>query len=479
MTRRWTLSIAGGVLLTLASCGRGFFDMGQRAPWRHEAEVSCLKSGVVKIGITRMDPMEGPGVCGMDFPLKVTALGEPSDLLGYADDLRPPAPIPNAPSPDLPQWPSSETRYMPLPAERVETAPLPAGRMRWVTGPPGVDISHDPASVTQPMSINPPTVENAAPSRALPPATNYYPNAYPRTTVPRTAERPSDIPPDAIIPPGGSAAVPELQPPQRHAYNAPDYKPPQQHSLPPLGPVKEPYSPASAEIAKLEPAATLACPIVSALDQWESEGIEPAALRWFGSPVTEIHQIGSYSCRDMIGSGTDHISEHAFGNALDISGFTLANGRTITVKGGWHGTPNEQGFLHDVQLSACNIFVTVLAPGYNPEHHDHIHVDLMRRPPGYRPCRPEAIPGLVAAARTRAHYASQHHEPAYTGSIMAQLAKVPIAVPGADGHMPNDGGKTSMVGDDGDRTSTIPQLSPPPASMWYVFGTKSSWDQIY
>ena len=57
-----------------------------------------------------------------------------------------------------------------------------------------------------------------------------------------------------------------------------------------------------------------------------------------------------------------HISEHAFGNALDIAGFTFADGRKITVKNGWHGTPEEQGFLHDVHLYACEIFTTLLRP---------------------------------------------------------------------------------------------------------------------
>ena len=103
----------------------------------------------------------------------------------------------------------------------------------------------------------------------------------------------------------------------------------------------------------------------------------------------------------MVGAGGDYVSEHAFGDALDVAGFTLADGRTITVKDGWHGSPEEQGFLHDVQLFACETFSTVLAPGYNIYHYDHIHVDLMRRGDGRHPCRPDAIPGAVAAAKAR------------------------------------------------------------------------------
>ena len=122
--------------------------------------------------------------------------------------------------------------------------------------------------------------------------------------------------------------------------------------------------------------------------------------------------------------------------------FTLADGRNIAVKDGWHGTPEQQGFLHDVQFSACEMFSTVLAPGYNIYHYDHIHVDLMRRDSGRHPCRPDAIPGAVAAAKARSQYAAKHG-PAYTGSIPTVEAtpvveKIPVAVPGADGEPAED-----------------------------------------
>ena len=129
----------------------------------------------------------------------------------------------------------------------------------------------------------------------------------------------------------------------------------------------------------LKPTATLACPIVSVLDRWLADSVQPAAQRWFGARVVEIKQISAYSCRGMNGNPNAHISEHAFGNALDIAAFTLADGRRITVKDGWHGMPEEQGFLRDVQGAACQQFNTVLAPGSNAYHYDHIHVDLMRR----------------------------------------------------------------------------------------------------
>jgi hypothetical protein len=187
--------------------------------------------------------------------------------------------------------------------------------------------------------------------------------------------------------------------------------------LPPLGPPRAPLVTGSAGPVEVKPAATLACPIVSMLDQWITGAVQPAALKWFRQPVVEIKQISAYSCRGMNGNPNAHISEHAFGNALDIAEFTLADGHKVSVQYGWHGTPEEQGFLHDVQAAACEDFTTVLAPGANVYHYNHIHVDLMRHYNGRHICEPSAIPGEVVAERARARYATQHGEPAVTGSI--------------------------------------------------------------
>jgi Extensin-like protein C-terminus len=140
-------------------------------------------------------------------------------------------------------------------------------------------------------------------------------------------------------------------------------------------------------------------------------------MRWFGQRVVEIKQISAYSCRGMNGNPSAHISEHAFGNAMDIAAFTLADGRRIVVKDGWHGLPEEQGFLRDVQGAACRTFNTVLAPGSNRFHYDHIHVDLMRR--ARRPviCEPAAVSGETIAARARQQRGYGTREPDVTSSI--------------------------------------------------------------
>ena len=97
-------------------------------------------------------------------------------------------------------------------------------------------------------------------------------------------------------------------------------------------PPSDPGGRRAATPAAVTPAATLACPMVSMLDRFVSDKVQPAALRWFGQRVVEIKQISAYSCRGMNGDPYADISEHAFGNALDMAAFTFADGRKVTVK---------------------------------------------------------------------------------------------------------------------------------------------------
>ncbi|HET9617739.1 MAG TPA: extensin family protein, partial [Pseudolabrys sp.] len=375
------LSLGGlTLLIALAGCGRSMWQYGERASWRHEAEVSCLKSGAVKIGggVVQIQPIEGPGVCGADFPLKVSALGEGGGVpMAYGDDLRPPAGIPNGSSANMPRWPASQPAYQPPPPPQPISAPS-GGRMQWSVGPQGIEqggAAAQPAYQQQPAYPQ----QQAYPQQPAYRQPTYEPPAPaggPMSIRPPDAEEADDIPDDAVLP--GDPSAPAISRPKSQPPMQPASQPP-----PALGPQRAPA--AAAMQAALTPPATLACPIVSALDRWVSEGVQPAALRWFGQPVVTMKQISAYSCRDMVGNSSVHISEHAFGNALDIAAFTLADGRTVSVQHGWHGAPEEQGFLHDVQLSACQMFTTVLAPGYNAAHYNHIHVDLMRRASGRTP----------------------------------------------------------------------------------------------
>ena len=95
MTRGVQWCVLGALaLVTLAGCGRSWFET--REPWRREAEEQCLKSGAVREGpaVAMLRPIQGPGACGADFPLKVAALGEAAAMRYDDEPLRPPGAIP-------------------------------------------------------------------------------------------------------------------------------------------------------------------------------------------------------------------------------------------------------------------------------------------------------------------------------------------------------------------------------------------------
>jgi hypothetical protein len=382
MTRGVRLYLVGSfVLVSLAGCGRGFFQSAEREPWRAEAEIACLKSGAVKETpeLVRIDPISGPGVCGAEYPLKVAALGESSGTFGFADDdLRPPGNVGNQPRWPVSQPPPPIRPYSDTALRQPSYGAAPNGPISLTA--PGVAPEEDDIEL-------PP---EGTPGLSQPPANNRYPGPSPASPYP-----PRDPYPERPV---AAAPYPPAEP-------LPRLGPAQGNSVTAFGPVA------------VKPAATLACPIVSVLDRWLADSVQPAAQRWFGSRVVEIKQISAYSCRGMNGNSHAHISEHAFGNALDIAAFTFADGRRVSVKDGWKGLPEEQGFLRDVQAAACQQFTTVLAPGSNVYHYDHIHVDLMRRASRRLICEPSAVSGEEVAARASGRNPYASREPFVTGSL--------------------------------------------------------------
>jgi hypothetical protein len=136
--------------------------------------------------------------------------------------------------------------------------------------------------------------------------------------------------------------------------------------------------------------ATLACPAIATIDAWVEEIVKPAAMLYYGTPVVDL-RAGSYACRPRNNQRGAKYSEHAFGNAMDVMAFQLADGREITVVKGWRGDPVDQEFLREVFLGACRYFTTVLGPGADAFHYDHFHVDLARHDPRgeRRICKPK------------------------------------------------------------------------------------------
>ena len=130
------------------------------------------------------------------------------------------------------------------------------------------------------------------------------------------------------------------------------------------------------------------CPVAAALLVWERQVLQPAARRHFASPVRTVHHAGSYSCRRIYNRSEGPFSEHATADAFDVTGFTLANGRKVTVLGDWRRGGMEAAFLREVRDGACRLFSTTLSPDYNAAHADHLHFDMARRGgSGFAVCR--------------------------------------------------------------------------------------------
>jgi len=121
------------------------------------------------------------------------------------------------------------------------------------------------------------------------------------------------------------------------------------------------------------------CALAAALTLWERDVVAPAAERHLGQAVARIDLAApAYQCRRIAGRTDRRLSEHAHANALDIGGFTLADGSVVTVERGWNGTSRQRAFLRAVRDGACEYFQGVLSPDYNRAHRDHLHLDLGR-----------------------------------------------------------------------------------------------------
>lgn len=128
---------------------------------------------------------------------------------------------------------------------------------------------------------------------------------------------------------------------------------------------------------------SLSCRAAVSLALWELHVLQPAALEHYGQPIARIEHYGSYACRNVYGRPQATRSRHATAEALDVSGFVLADGSRIRVLRDWGNGGAHGRFLRRVRTGACNFFDGVLSPDYNEAHRDHFHFD--RGP--YRLCR--------------------------------------------------------------------------------------------
>lgn len=132
---------------------------------------------------------------------------------------------------------------------------------------------------------------------------------------------------------------------------------------------------ASLQLRPNQPNST--CAVAAGMILWQRDVVARAAEQHLGQRVAGFEHMGTTNCRRIAGGG--RISEHARGNAFDISAFRLASGRRITLIAGWNGKADEQAFLRAVRDGACGIFGTTLSPDFNAAHADHFHFDMAQR----------------------------------------------------------------------------------------------------
>lgn len=142
----------------------------------------------------------------------------------------------------------------------------------------------------------------------------------------------------------------------------------------------------------IAPSATLRCAMATEVVQWVRDDVAAAAMK-LGAPLREIENLGSYECRgrDRVRGAT--LSEHGRANALDVHAFKLANGMRIVL-----ADPRAPvDFRNAIREAACARFATVLGPGSDAEHAEHVHLDLAPRRNNYKLCEWDVrAPAVVA-----------------------------------------------------------------------------------
>jgi hypothetical protein len=159
---------------------------------------------------------------------------------------------------------------------------------------------------------------------------------------------------------------------------------------------------ADARRVALNPPAVFRCRMAEAVVRWIRDEAAPLVAQR-GSPIASLTTAASFECRGRNRVTGAQLSQHGLANALDVRAFTLADGKALTF--------TDPSVAKDLRLrlqeSACAHFSTVLGPGSDGYHEDHIHLDLAERRSGYRLCQwavrdPAEAAAVAAAAAAKA-----------------------------------------------------------------------------
>lgn len=150
-----------------------------------------------------------------------------------------------------------------------------------------------------------------------------------------------------------------------------------------------PYSISSiANDVTISPATSMRCPTALSIARWVSDVVVPSTAAFPDDiRLSEIRHGSTYVCRRRNNSATGKMSEHSIGNAIDIMSFAFEGREPIPVSPRAGDGTMEEAFQRAVRAGACLHFTTVLGPGSDSNHNDHLHLDIIERSSGYRLCQ--------------------------------------------------------------------------------------------
>jgi hypothetical protein len=254
-----------------------------------------------------------------------------------------------------------------LPSPAVET-PLPPPRPAELQSP-SPEASPAPAfPLSRPQDLSPPK-QDMPPSKAEPPPAETP--EPPIAVSPPLNERPEEPATCDALLAGGTVAATRIAP-------IPD-----ENGCGIAAPVSlEAVILPDKRRIEVEPHPVLRCDLAAEAARWIAQDVIPA-MEDGKSRVARISGVGGYECRARNRAPGGHLSEHARGNAMDITAIVFADGHVVTLA----SRSNDLTAATSLRDSACARFATVLGPGADAAHESHIHVDLEPRRNGGKICQ--------------------------------------------------------------------------------------------
>ncbi|NNE24600.1 MAG: extensin [Rhizobiales bacterium] len=128
------------------------------------------------------------------------------------------------------------------------------------------------------------------------------------------------------------------------------------------------------------------CQVARAMATWAQHVVAPSAKLHLGKTLSGVKVSTTYQCRRRNNAVNGKLSEHAFGNGVDIMGFRFDDGSSLDIALRKGSDKSERAFQAAVRGGACAYFTTVIGPGTNSAHAGHLHLDMVNRRSGYRLC---------------------------------------------------------------------------------------------